>query len=57
MHHDDIHFWHLSPVMYKAKIELNYGYRRLYKFAYVRTLFKMRELFVKITKGKISLSV
>ena len=49
--------WHLSPVMYKVKIELNYGYRRLYKFVYVRTLFKMRELFVQITKGKISLSV
>ena len=58
MHPDNIHSKLTSVAsIYKAKLELNYGYRRLYKFAYVRTLFKMKELFVKITKGKISLSV
>lgn len=42
------------------KLHLKYGYKKFYKFAYLRIMFKMNkriELFVKITMVKMSLLV
>lgn len=42
------------------KLHLKYGYKKFYKFAYIRIMFKMNkriELFVKITMVKMSLLV
>lgn len=34
--------WHLSPVM-EAKLQLNDGYRKFHKFAYMRIMFRMKK--------------